>query len=99
MGSRKQKNNKKGLVAQAEGQSSRETIQVSQVYKARVTKRPNEEGRIRSNAITMVATTSCEIVRSGKKHFRSFDPQENKCPALFAHTDKRPGWNLWSSRG
>ena len=61
----------------------------------------DQEGRTRKrfNATIVVATTSCEIARSGKKSKRnSVPPREKISPAPFAHMDGSPGWNPWTTR-
>ena len=66
----------------------------AKVARGLVEKRPREEDERRYNATIVVATTSCGIVRSGKKLKRSFvPPRETENPAPFAHTDGSPGWN------
>ena len=57
-----------------------------------------EDGK-RFNATIVVATTSCEIARSGRKSKRnSVPPREKISAAPFAHTDGTPGWNPWAIR-
>lgn len=40
----------------------------TRIAKAKVKRRPNEEGRSRSCIIAIVDPISCHIVRSGKEH-------------------------------
>ena len=63
--------------------------------RARVERRPRGEDGKRFNPIIVVATTSCEIARSGRKSKRNSVPLWEKIsPAPFAHTEGSPGWNL-----
>ena len=84
-GPKKFKKQKKGMSAQVEGSSSGGTVQVVQVVKnhnkkrarvvrALVERRPRGEDGKRCNATIVVATTSCEIVRSGRKSKRNSVP-------------------------
>ena len=104
-GPKKFKKQKKGMSAQVEGSLSGETVQVVQVVKnhsrrraradqAQVERRPRGEDGKRFNATIVVATTSCEIARSGRKSKRnSVPPREKIRPAPFTHTEGTPGWN------
>ena len=59
-----------------------------------VEKGPREEDERRYKATIVVVTTSCGIVRSGRKLKRSFvPPREIENLAPFAHTDRSPGGN------
>ena len=66
----------------------------ARVVQVLVGKRPNGEDGNKFNATIVAETTSCGIVRSGRKSKRkSIVPQESESPPPFVHTDRSLGWN------
>ena len=104
------KNEKKGVMAQVEGSSFGELSRWSKSLKhhskrraravrAMVGKRQKGEVTSGCSATIVALIISCEIERNGKRSRRSFaPPREIKCPAPFAHMDRSPGWNPWTTR-
>ena len=65
------------------------------MVRARVERRPRGEDEGKCNATIVVANTSCEIARSGRKLRRNFVlPRVKSSPTPFAHTDGSPDGTL-----